>query len=713
MVEGARRDAESDRDQSVDLTRLVAGIRRRRRGVVLTTLAAALAASAFVLVTPPRYTGVAKVLLEDQESYFTKPDKAPGFDPAAMIDDAAVQSQAEAVATADLARKAVDKLGLATNPEFSGDRSGKTDQRVVDRFLSQLTVFPVPRSRVLQIEFVSRDPELAARGANTVAEAYLQSQTEAKAEAARGAGAWLAQRIDELRTKVADADAKVEAFRAESGLLSGANGRTVSAEQLSDLNAQLAAARSAEAAASAKAELLRNLEREGRLDDAPASIADGSMRRFVEQRVALKSEIAEASRTLLPLHPHMKELTAQLAGLDAQIRDAAAKNVRVFENDARLAGDQVASLSATLAEQSKTVATGNVDDVRLRALEMEAKAARDQLESYLQKYREAEARDADNASPADGRIIATAEAPRSPTFPKAWQTILLATLAGFVVSAGVAAAATLASGETEPDPGRVADPDASRSAASPAPLDEGSAPQGALDLAEPNGFEREAATAVGQRSSFGSSDPERHRSIDGLGGAGLQSAEALADRLMRPRRGHRLIALVAGDKPGRALAIALETARRLADEGATLLVDLGATEAWFADILNREEADEVGIPGLADLISGRAGFGEVIRRDISSSLDVIASGGDVPGEALDDLFAALAAAYERLILHASDWRSAPARVAAGIADAVVVVAPAARLRRAIAETKEALADDGVEFLGFATRQPKPALEEVD
>src|SRR5271165_1702616 len=202
----------AEREQAIDLTRLVAGIRRRRRWVVWPTILALAASSIFVLVVSPRYTGVAKVLLEDQENYFTKPDKASGFDPAATIDQEAVQSQVEAVASGDLARKAIDRLGLGANPEFNSDRDGKVDQRVVDKFLSRLTVFPVPRSRVLQIEFVSRDPELAARGANTVAEVYLQSLTEAKANAARAAGAWLAQRIDDLRTKVADADAMVEAF---------------------------------------------------------------------------------------------------------------------------------------------------------------------------------------------------------------------------------------------------------------------------------------------------------------------------------------------------------------------------------------------------------------------------------------------------------------------------------------------------------------------
>jgi len=698
-MNSGRAKEEAERDQAVDLTRLAAGIRRRWRWVVWPTLATLVASSAFVLLASPRYTGVAKVLLEDQERYFTKPDKASGLDPAATIDPEAVQSQAEAVASSDLARKAIGRLGLATDPEFSADPSGKIDRRVVDKFLSRLTVFPVPRSRVLEIEFVSRDPELAARGANTVAEVYLESQTEAKANAARTAGAWLSRKIDELRAKVADSDAKVEAFRAQSGLLGGANGQTVPGQQLSELNAQLSGARSAEAAATAKADLLRRLEREGRLDEAPESIADESMRRFVEQRVTLMAQIAEASRTLLPLHPRMKELSAQLAGLDAEIRDAAARNVRALENDARLAGDQVASLSAALSRQSRTVATGNVDEVRLRALEMEAKGARDQLESYLQKYGEAAARDADSGAPAaDARVIATAEPPRTPTFPKAWQTILLATLAGFLVSGGVAAAATLASDVAEPDTGSVALPSpptmAAQAAASPAKR--GEEPK----LVDPDPQEPPAQA------------PSPFEPADAAVTETSRSAHALAERLTRSRTPEgRLVALIAGNGSGRALTLALETARLLSAKGPTLLVDLGATQDWFGDILEREETDSVEVSGLADLLDGRASFGEIIRRDLSSRLDVIPAGGEATGGSLEDVFAALTSAYDCVVFHASDWRSARARAAADSADAVVLVAPTALLRRVVEEAREALGD-GARILPFAVMRPQSTLEEV-
>ena len=56
----------------------------------------------------------------------------------------------------------------------------------------------------------------------------------------------------------------------------------------------------------------------------------------------------------------------------------------------------------------KQASSTNGQDVQLRALEREAKAQRDLLESYLAKYREANTRENIEAAPADGRIISRA-----------------------------------------------------------------------------------------------------------------------------------------------------------------------------------------------------------------------------------------------------------------------------------------------------------------
>jgi uncharacterized protein involved in exopolysaccharide biosynthesis len=722
--------------EAVDLSRLGHMVWRRRRWIVVPTLACAAAAIVAVTTIGPRFTGVAKVLLVNQESYFTQPDKAVGLDTSANFDPEGVQSQAETVATTELARKAVDRLQLAQRIEFnppqptnplaivwsliSGGRSGKPEDRVIDAFLSRLTVFPVAKSRVLQIEFTSSDPELAARGANTVADLYLDEQEQAKRDAAKSASEWLAAKIEELRGKVAEAESKVEAFRASSGLLAGANGMTVPSQQLADLTTQLATARANQASAVAKAQSLSAMLRDGRLDEIPQVTHDDSLRRYVEQRVALKAQIAQESRTLLPQHPHMKELAGELAGLDAEIRIEAEKTVAALESDAKLAAADVDGLGATLARQSKTVANGDAEDVHLRALELDAKTASDQLESYMEKYREALAREAENAAPADARIIASASAPRSPTFPKKVPTVALATLAGFFVAlAAVVAHALLTDAEVmaapasrrereeEPPPQSVAPVEDSAPAAASALVD--AAPPGSLPIEAPPPA---PVAAAAPPSEAVAPPPETVAPQPRAEAEGALSVAALASRLaaIGPKDGAALTALVAGDESGRAAGLALALGRRLAAHGRAALIDLG--DSPQADERGFEAADEDQAFGLAELLDGRASFAESLHRDRLSSLDVIPAGvGEVAAEPLGEALTALAASYDFLVMHAYDWRSPAARAARdGVAVLAVAAAPA-RLEATIVEARAAVAAEGIVVVGLGSGE-RAATEQV-
>ncbi len=108
---------------------------------------------AFVVVTPSRYTSVARVLLENQESYLTRPDKATN-EVDQTLDDEAVQSAAETVSTPDLARKAIDALGVRDRAEFhpsgleylvsmlTGTSRPSAGDPVVDSFLESHDCLP-------------------------------------------------------------------------------------------------------------------------------------------------------------------------------------------------------------------------------------------------------------------------------------------------------------------------------------------------------------------------------------------------------------------------------------------------------------------------------------------------------------------------------------------------------------------------------------------
>ncbi len=447
-------------------------LRRRWLVILLPTVAAFGLSVAFVQVVTPRYTAEAKLLLESRDSALTRLQQDRGEMPL-PIDEQAVASQVQVVMSRDIAREAIKSLGLVGNPEFDpmvkgvgglqqvlvmlGLAQNPLDRepvdRVLEKYFDRLLVYPAGKSRILTIEFRSKDPELAAKAANTISDLYLSSLAAVKVDTARYASTWLGTNIETLRSRVAEAEGKVEAFRARNGLIGsgGTANQPLAAQQLAELSTQLTQARAAQADSAAKAKLIREMLKDGRGFEIPDVANNELIRRLVEQRIGLKAQLALEARTLLPQHPRMKELRAQLEGLETQIRAAADRAVRTLENDARIAGSRVESLQAAVDGQRSVVAKANGDEVELRALEREAKAQREQLESYLGRFREAAARDAASAAPADARVVSRAVVPDLPSFPKKLPIVLFATVIAFLFAIGSIVAKALLSGDP---PGR-------------------------------------------------------------------------------------------------------------------------------------------------------------------------------------------------------------------------------------------------------------------
>ncbi len=317
------------------------------------------------------------------------------------------------------------------------------EERVLDAYFERFTAYAVDKSRVIVVEFQSRDPELAARVANSIAEGYLVLQQAARQEQAKSAGQWLSGEIENLRKKVADAESRVEDFRSKSSLFVGTNNTTLSNQQMGELNTQLNNARALKSDAESKARLIREMLQSGKPIEASEVLNSELTRRLSEQRVTLRAQLAEQSSTLLDNHPRIKELKAQLADLDRQLREEASKVSRSLENDSRIASGRVEGLSTSLEQLKKQATSTNGQDVQLRALEREAKAQRDLLESYLAKYREANTRENIDAAPADGRIISRATVSNTPAYPKKLPIVLIATLATLMLSAGAIATGEL------------------------------------------------------------------------------------------------------------------------------------------------------------------------------------------------------------------------------------------------------------------------------
>ena len=594
---------------------------RSWRWVAFPTALAFLAACLFVTLVSPRYTGEARLLLQASDTPFTRPNATDRFEQQPLIDEQAVASQVQVVMSRDLAREAIRRLGLVGNAEFDPQVGGlglaqkaavllglskdpserPPEERVLEKYYDNLLVYPVGKSRIVAIEFRSKDAEIAARAANLIAELYLGLQEDAKKDQARSATTWLGANIESLRKRVAEAEARVEAFRSKTGLLVGTGTTTLSAQQLSELSTQLAQARATRSDTQARAKMIRETLRDGRAFDIPDVANNELIRRLLEQRINLKAQLALELRTLLPQHPRIKELNAQLGDLEGQIRVAAERIVRTLENDARIAGARVESIEASIEQQKGVVATANEGEVQLRALEREARIQREQLEGYLGRYREASARDTDYGVPPDARIVSRAIVPQLPSFPKKLPIVGLATLAMLMLCVGGIVARELLAGRPDDDRSMPA---------------YGAAPLPAYAGRMPREFEFDLthlrAGPIIDPVGFGEAGP-RSEPDPGYDFAQLVERLSRSDIVGRGRR-----VLVTGSPAARqdVTRVSRGLALTLVRGARTLLVDADADESRAVDAL----------PGLTDLVAGDASFAEVIGRDPGSSLHRVPTG---------------------------------------------------------------------------------------
>src|SRR3979490_89963 len=567
----------------LDLHALGQALLRKRGWIIVPTVLAAVLSIAAVNLLTPRYKSEARILIDGRENVFLRPNGERNEERTAL-DAEAVTSQVQLLLSRDLAREIIKKNKLAERPEFDPVLQGFSplksllalvgigrdpfsltpEERVLEAFYDRYTAYAVDKSRVIVIEFQSRDPELAARITNSIAEGYLVLQQGARQQQAKSAGQWLSGEIEELRKKVADAESRVEDFRSKSSLFMGTNNTSLSNQQMGEINTQLNNARALKSDAESKARMIKDMLQSGKPIEASEVLNSDLIRRLSEQRVTLRAQLAEQSSTLLDGHPRIKELKAQLADLDRQLREEASKISRSLDNDSRIAGGRVDGLGASLEQLKKQATSTNGQDVQLRALEREAKAQRDLLESYLAKYREANTRENIEAAPADGRIISRATVSNTPAYPKKLPIVLIATLATLLLSAGV-----IVTGELL----RMTAPRAAAVfAAAPAPV---RAPMAAASA---------AADPVPDRAPMFETRPEIQNQTIPEVVSDLTEIEQLADDLRGAGDAARKVTIL-GTASGESITLTtLTLARRLARDARVVVVDLSASSPTMSAV---------------------------------------------------------------------------------------------------------------------------------
>ncbi|SMD08644.1 exopolysaccharide transport family protein [Rhizobium sp. RU36D] len=644
----------SQQDVDIDLAGLFRAVWARRTRVLAATVAVTALAFVGANLISPSYKSETRILIEARAPNFTAQQQAGQQSAEPVFDELSIASQVQMLRSVDLIKQVARDLKLYELEEFDPDTNPSAlsdllvllrlkenpldmapEERVLKAFDEKLQVYQVEKSRVIGIQFTSKDPKLSAAIPNAMADVYLSIQSGAKLDSNSDAARWLEPEIANLREKVREAEQKVADYRSSSDLFATSETANFATQQLNDISLELARLRGEKADAEAKAQNVRAALKAGKpTENIDAVAASPVIQSLKQSETDLRRQMSQLSTSLLDGHPQIKAIRAQVTAVREQINTESLRIAAGLEDAAEVAKLRETQLVQQLNVLKADSARAGEVEVGLKDLEREATAQRQLLETYLARYREATTRLDKNASPADARIISQAIEPREQDFPKVLPITIVAALATLILYSVAIMLAELFSGralspsattpvmagraepafvpattperEVEDVPPQPA-PVSRRQPAPAAPVKKASRrPVPASLLSEPLDDDAIEAAAVADMI-----EPEPQDDAF--------SIASVAGFLMKSRVGIAICISPSGDDGSTATVM---LAREIAELGRrVVLIDMTGSACP-----TRLMAASRSLPGITDLLCGEAAFADTIHRDRLSDAHVIPQG---------------------------------------------------------------------------------------
>ena len=306
----------------------------------------------------------------------------------------------------------------------------------VNNLLHRFSVGNHPRSKTVDIEFRSVDPQKAALIANTLANEYMLYQMDIKYNMRQKANEWLNTRLEKLRQKVKDSEIEVQKFREEHELYE-ANGITLTEQQVSEFNSQLIFARAARAEEEARLKIVQKMLKSKEGVEAASEVLDSVViqKLRLEQAEILRRH-SEISKRYGPKHPRMINLQAEMVNIEESINKEISKVVSNLKNKVQVAKSREKALKKSLSSTQGNIGSASEAAAQLSSLMREMEANQKLFEAFLTRFKEVSQQQ--DVEQADARVIAMAEAPLSAKYPRSKFILLIALVLGIMIGTAIA-----------------------------------------------------------------------------------------------------------------------------------------------------------------------------------------------------------------------------------------------------------------------------------
>ena len=391
----------------------------------------------------PVYVATARIEI-DRENANILPFQGTDTYDYMMDADNYIETQAKILTSETLALRTIRSGALAGQPGFAGDPSSSDALATGDlanmkpppelgAFLGSLSVKRVPNSRLMDVNFESTNPQLAAQIVNAHIKNYIDQNFQSRFEATTRASTWLTDQLNELKIKVQKSEDDRIAYERQNQIwaLDG-DKQNVTNQRFADLNRELTEAQSERM----KKEALFQFAKSGDADVVPQIRENGIVQDLLRKRADLYNQYTDALNQYGPNFPKVQRLQSQIKELEAAAEKEKKGVIARLESEYREARQREDLLIKALNQQKAEVNQMSERMVQYSILRREAEANKALYDGLLTKLKEAGISGALHSS--NIRIVDPAMVPTYPSRPAKARNIALAFLIGLVGGIGLA-----------------------------------------------------------------------------------------------------------------------------------------------------------------------------------------------------------------------------------------------------------------------------------
>lgn len=353
-----------------------------------------------------------------------------------------------------LALQVIRALNLDKRPEFGGHGEQKEPNLVADQlqndsarvssllgaFKGGLRVALIPNTRIIEIHYVSADPQLAASVVNTLANTYVEQNFKTKFESTMQASDWLSKQLVDLQMKVETSQEKLVEYQKQHEILGNDEKQNITTEKLDELNRELTAAESDRMGKEAIYRQTQSSDPEVVRAAIIADSAGGGGFHLVDglrqQQATLKIQIAELSTQFGPSYPKVAQLNNELKETDRQLQLEIDKAVDHLRGQYMAALQRENMLRDSFDKQKQEANKLNESAIQYSLLKREVESNRTLYEGLLEKLKEAGVTAGLRSN--NFRITNPARVPQSPIEPNIPRNLAFALVLGVISGVGLA-----------------------------------------------------------------------------------------------------------------------------------------------------------------------------------------------------------------------------------------------------------------------------------